>query len=194
MFSRIVSVENLLAAWLVFRRGKCGKADVMAFERNLEDNVLQLHDELISGSYRHGAYQRFAIADPKPRVIHKATVRDRVVHHAVYRVLEPIFEPTFIKDSYSCRRGKGTHRAVLRLAEFCNEVSGNGRRPCYVLQCDIAKFFASVDHVQLLKFIRRRVSDADVLSLLATILGSYEAPIERERERERVNVACPSAT
>jgi len=110
LFNEIIDLENLFLAWREFRRGKRGKFDVQIFERNLEDNLFILHQELKSGTYRHGDYTSFYITDPKLRKIHKATVRDRVLRHAIYRVLYPIFDKSFIYDSYSCRLDKGTGR------------------------------------------------------------------------------------
>src|ERR1700679_1157643 len=108
-YGEIISLENLFAAWQEFLPGKRGKADVQEFGRKLTDNILQLHQELANFTYTHGPYKAFNISDPKPRNIHKATVRDRVLHHAIYRQLYPFFDKTFIADSYSCQNAKGTH-------------------------------------------------------------------------------------
>ncbi len=104
-FENIISVENLLGAWQQFVKGKRAKPDVQAFQFNLLDNLCQLHRDLATGRYRHGLYQAFKINDPKPRQIHKASVRDRVLHHAVHRQLYWRFHPMFIADSFSCRLG-----------------------------------------------------------------------------------------
>src|SRR3989344_4888725 len=103
IYEDIISVENLLAAWKEFRRGKRGKKDVQEFQADLMHNVLSLHHDLVSQTYCHGGYKHFKIADPKPRDIHKASVRDRLLHHALYRQLYPFFDHTFIYESYSCR-------------------------------------------------------------------------------------------
>lgn len=108
-FEKIASAKNLLEAWREFLPGKRGKRDVQEFQLHLMDNILPLRADLINGTYRHGGYQAFSIVDPKPRSIHKATVRDRLVHHAIYRQLYPFFDRTFIADSFSCRNEKGTH-------------------------------------------------------------------------------------
>src|SRR5260370_19511743 len=105
------------------------------------DNVLQLHKDLTEKKYQHSAYYAFNISDHKPRNIHKATVRDRLLHHAIYRVLYPFFDRAFIADSYSCRLGKGTHAALNRFRTFSRAVSKNNTRTCWVLKCDIKKFF-----------------------------------------------------
>ena len=145
------------------------------FEWDLEDNIFRLHKELKSKTYRHGYYTSFYITDPKLRHIHKADVKDRIVHHAVYRVLYPIFDPTFIYDSYFCRVIKGTHRAVKRLNDFSLKVSKNYTAPCFTLKCDIRKFFFSVDHEILFSLISRKVKDEEGLDLVGEIIGSFNA-------------------
>jgi retron-type reverse transcriptase len=174
LFDRIISLDNLLLSWSEFKSGKRGKPDVQAFERNLEENLFNLHWELKNGSYRHQPYQSFLIFDPKLRQIHKAEVRDRVIHHAVFRILYALLDPTFVFDTYSCRVSKGTHRAVKRLESFTKSVGHNYRRPCYFLKCDVRKFFASVDHDTLKELIARRITDANTLKLVNKIIDSFQ--------------------
>lgn len=193
MYDSIISLENLFAAWREFRRGKRSKPDVQVFERHVEDGLFALHDDLMTGAYRHGPYKQFHIFDPKHRVIHKACVRDRIVHHAVHRVLSPFFDRSFVFDSYSCRIGKGTHAAVDRLERFARKVSKNWTGPCWVLKCDIRKFFDSVDHGTLLDMLSRRVPCPKTMGLLRTIIGSYEA-VDGIAEREREFKASLSET
>ena len=145
----------------------------MIFERNLEDNIFALHDELASRSYRHSPYEEFTVHDPKQRTIHKAQVKDRVVHQAIVNVIEPLFDARFIHDSYSCRVGKGTHVAVRRLRGFFRQASKNNTRTVYAVKCDVRKFFASVNHEALLRLLARRIVDEKVMSLLRTIIGSF---------------------
>lgn len=175
LFERITSKENLFIAWEEFRKGKQGRKDVQEFERKLEQNLFRLHRELIAGSYQHQPYSAFTICDPKQRRIHKATVQDRILHHAVFSVLNPIFEPMFISYSFSCRKGKGTHRAVDALDRMLRSVSRNGTRPCFVLKCDIHQFFASVDHHILLGILSKRVKDEKTIALLGEIIESFAA-------------------
>jgi retron-type reverse transcriptase len=175
LFERITSTENLFTAWEEFRKGKQGRKDVQDFERNFEQNLFRLHRELIAGTYRHQPYSAFTICDPKQRRIHKATVRDRILHHAVFSVLNPIFEPTFIAHSFSCRRSKGTHKAVDALERMLRSVSRNGTRPCFVLKCDIHQFFASVDHDILLGILEKRLKDEKAIALLREIVESFTA-------------------
>jgi RNA-directed DNA polymerase len=173
IFDKIISLENLFLAWQEFKKGKRKKKDVIEFEFNLEDNIFKLHWLLESNHYRHDRYQCFSICDPKPRTIHKASVRDRILHHAVFRVLYPIFDPSFIYDSYSCRLNKGTHRGVDRLGRFAERAGRHYRNNCFILKCDISKFFASIDHDILKNLIRRPISDARALKLLDIIIDSY---------------------
>ena len=128
MYKTIISIENLLEAWKEFLRGKKNKIDVQEFERNLMSNIINLHIDLKNKAYVHGMYKHFKISDPKPRDIHKAQVRDRLLHHAIYRVLYPYFDTKFIHDSYSCRLGKGTHKAINRFRDFERKVSKNHTR------------------------------------------------------------------
>lgn len=162
-----------MSAWREFRKGKRNKPDVAEFEMNLEDNLLSLHEELISGIWQPSPYYSFYITDPKLRHINKAGVRDRVLHQAVFRVLNPIFDRCFIYDSYSSRTGKGTHRAVARLETFCRKASHNYRRQIFVLKCDIKKFFDSIDQQILKSLIALKVEDKKVLWLVGLIIGSF---------------------
>jgi len=175
-YEDIISVENLLAAWKEFVRGKWKKKDVQEFQYKLMDNILTLHRDLTAGTYKHSGYDHFKISDPKPRDIHKATVRDRLLHHALYRKLYPFFDHTFIADSYSCRRRKGTHRAMNRFRSFAYKVSRNHTRTVWVLKCDIRKFFASIDQKILLYIIARHILDKRVAALIAEVVGSFHAP------------------
>lgn len=172
-FSEIISIDNLLSAWQEFIKGKRGKSDVQKFSANLFENILQLHYDLFNKTYQHGEYYNFNISDPKPRNISKASVRDRLVHHAIFRILYPYFDNKFIFDSYSCRKDKGTHKAMNRLQAMFNKVSVNNTKACYVLQCDIRKFFASINHDKLVGMLSRQIFDSDIMWLLKQIIGSF---------------------
>lgn len=137
------------------------------------DNIVTLHKELSEKTYRHGGYEAFKINDPKPRDIHKATVRDRLMHHAIYRTLYLYFDRKFIFDSYSCRIGKGTHRAINRFRDFSRKVSKNNKRTCWVLKCDIRKFFANINHGILKNILQKHIGDENVLWLIAQIIDSF---------------------
>ena len=173
-YDDIISVENLLEAWKEFLRGKRKKQDVQEFQADLMHNIFSLHNDLVGQTYCHGGYHHFKIADPKPRNIHKASVRDRLLHHAIYRILYPYFDCTFVSDSYSCRLGKGTHRAMNRFRAFTYQVSKNHTRTCWVLKCDIRKFFASIDHQTLFAILEKYISDQNILWLLREVVSSFQ--------------------
>ena len=175
-FEYIVSLDNLLLAWKEFLRGKRNKKDVQEFYFRLMDNTISLHQDLVNHTYKHGGYQAFNISDPKPRNIHKASVRDRLVHHAIYRKLYPFFDKTFIANSFSCRIGKGTHKALNRFRSVAFKVSKNNTRTCWILKCDIKKFFASIDHDILMSILQKYILDGDVLWLLGKVINSFPGP------------------
>jgi RNA-directed DNA polymerase len=173
LFDKIIQPETLFTAWKEFRDGKSKKLDVLLFEQELEQNIFSLSRALQSKTYKHEGYTDFYISDPKRRHIHKASVRDRVLHHAITRIFYPVFEPTFITNSFSCRVGKGSHKGVNTLRTMLRKESLNNTRQCYVLKCDVRKFFDSVDHSILLSILRRRIKDPDTLWLLENIIESY---------------------
>jgi len=175
-FQEICSVENILDAWCEFSKGKHQKKDVQEFQLHLMDNILLLNKDLLSLKYKHGKYESFNINDPKPRNIHKASVRDRLLHHAIYRVLYPYFDKKFIDDSYSCRLGKGTHKALNQLKSFINKSSQNNSRRCFVLKCDIRKFFANIDHEILKKILEKHIKDKNILWLFSQVIDSFFSP------------------
>lgn len=175
IYNDIISFENLLFSWREFLCGKRKRKDVAKFSLNFLDNIITLSRELKEKTYRHGGYQAFKINDPKPRDIHKASVRDRLVHHAVYRILYSYFDKKFIFDSYSCRVDKGTHRAINRLRNFAYVVSKNNTCTCWVLKCDIRKFFANIDHGILKNILARHIGDKNILWLLAQVIDSFHA-------------------
>jgi len=184
IFDKIISLENLFSAWDKFKSDKQKKRDVQKFEWRLEENIFQLRRDLKYGRYKHGAYTSFYIHNPKQRHIHKAIVRDRILHHAVFAVLNPIFEPTFISNSLSCRIGKGTHKGIDILGKTLRQVSSNSFKPCFALKCDIKKFFETVDHSILLSIIHKRIKDVDAIWLLKEIVESsiskYSTLFERK--------------
>lgn len=175
MYEDIISEENLLEAWKEFLAGKRKRVDVQKFQECLLSNILSLQRDLVAGRYKHSKYEAFRISDPKPRDIHKASVRDRLLHHAIYRKLYYFFDRKFIADSFSCRAAKGTHRAMNRFRDFARKESRNHTKTVWVLKCDIKKFFASIDQRVLLKIVCRHIADEDVRRLLAEIVGSFNA-------------------
>lgn len=174
-YEDVISIENLLEAWREFVKGKRNRKDAQEFERHLMMNILSLHERLADRTYRHSPYEAFGISDPKPRRIHKASVGDRVLHRAVYRKLYPFFDRTFITDSFSCREGKGTHKALDRFRRMAWETGRNHTRTCWVLKCDIRRFFASIHHGALLDILAAKIREPAIVELLRTVVGSFDS-------------------
>ncbi len=164
IYTQLYRWDNLLLAYQRASRGKRGHANVAAFEYRLEDNLLRLQAELAGQSYQPGPYTSFYIHEPKRRLISAAPFPDRVVHHALGNLIEPLFERSFIFDSYANRIGKGTHRALARCQEFA-------RRYRYVLQADVEQFFPAIDHAILRAILARKIEDERVMGLIDRILA-----------------------
>ena len=164
-----------MEAWKEFVKGKRGKHDVQEFSLHLMDNIFALHYELLNHSYKHGGYQAFNICDPKPRNIHKAIVCDRLLHHAIHRKLYPFFDKIFISDSYSCRINKGTHKAINHFRQFGYKVTENNTKSCWVLKCDVKKFFANIHHEILIKILQKYIKDKNILWLLQKVIESFSS-------------------
>ncbi|PJA90531.1 MAG: hypothetical protein CO137_00070 [Candidatus Magasanikbacteria bacterium CG_4_9_14_3_um_filter_32_9] len=173
LFDEITSLEGLFSAWEGFKRGKEGRLDVQKFFLNLERNIFNLYEKVKSGTYQHSAYTSFLVCDPKLRNINKAEVVDRVMHHSIVKHIEPLFEKSFIFDSYSSRIGKGTHRGVERLKSFCLKLTKNKTRTAWALKCDIRKFFDSVDHDILISILRDKIRDEKLMEIIEKIIRSY---------------------
>lgn len=165
LYDDIASFPSLMVAAGRAIKGKRSKAGAASFMANLEPEVLRLERELQGNTYHPGRYKVIYVRDPKPRMVSAAPFRDRVVHHAFCSVAEPIFERGFIHDSFANRRGKGTHRAVGRFEQF-------QERYCYVLRCDIYRYFPAIDHDVLKKDIRRRIGCERTLSLSDKIIDA----------------------
>lgn len=164
LFEQIVSFGNLeRAAGMALRGGK--RINAARFYFHLETELIRLEDELRSGMYQPRPYRVFEIFEPKRRVISAADIRDRVVHHAICRILEPILERRSIADSFACRRGKGSQAAAHRVQYLM-------RRDGWFLKCDIRHYFASIDHVRLRSLLRRIIKDRRLLELLDRIIDA----------------------
>jgi retron-type reverse transcriptase len=172
LWDSLISWENLVHAARKARRGKRSRYSVQIFEFQLEKALLHLQTELRQQTYRPGRFSTHWIYEPKKRLISAAPYRDRVVHHALMNILEPILDQHFHSNSYACRKNKGTHKAADRLQQLMKSNR-------YVLQCDIQKFFPSIDHEVLKSLFRRLIKDARVLALMDLIVdGSNDQPSE----------------
>jgi retron-type reverse transcriptase len=174
LFDGLVSVESLLNAWRSFKKDKNPHKDIFSFEFDLEDHLFKLHRELSDGAYKHGGYTSFYVSDPKLRHIHKAPVRDRVIHHAAVNLVGPFFERSFIFDSYASRKGKGIHKGFKRLEQFAWKLSQNNTKTVWVLKCDVRRFFDSIDHAILLKLLSKKIQDDKLMSVIDVIVRSFE--------------------
>jgi retron-type reverse transcriptase len=172
--SEILTYENILKAWEDFVKGKRKRDDVHSFAIRLGDNLLDVFTDLKKKTYTHGLYQEYIVYDPKKRIIHKASVRDRVVHRFVYNALYSYFNKRYIHDSYSCRIGKGTHKAYDRFRKFANNVSKNYTKPCWVLKFDIKKCFESIDRDVLKMILSWHIADTSLRDLVFHIVDSFE--------------------
>jgi len=173
VYKDITSTENLLRAWQEFVRGKKNKKNVSEFSLNLLDNIFKLHKELRNKTYRHSDYEHFKITDPKHRDIHKASVGDRLLHHAICSIIKLYFDKKFVYDCYSSRDYKGAHRAMSRFRCFAGKVSKNHTKICWVLKCDVKKFFATIDHEVLLSIFHKHIKDEDINWLIQEIVSSF---------------------
>lgn len=175
LYSAVCHWTNLLLAYRLAAKGKRGKTSTATFEYHVADRLLEIQQELTDFTYRPGPYVNFIIHEPKMRRISAATFRDRVVHHALCNVIEPIFERRFIDHSYANRQGKGTHLAVQRVQALA------GGYP-YVLRADIVKHFPSIDHQILFDYIAGIIRDEGVLWLIDQILKSGDGVLADEYE------------
>lgn len=175
LFDALTQWDNLLLAFNKAAKGKRGRTTTAAFEAKLADNLLQLQAELQNGTYRPKAYTHFFIHEPKRRRISAARFRDRVVHHALCQIIEPLFEKSFIFDSYANRVGKGTHKAIDRFQY-------NATRFEHVLRCDIVQHFAAIDHQILIQILGKKIDDKQIMALVETIIASGRGVLDQEYE------------
>lgn len=168
LFDSVTAFDNL---WLASRKARLGKRhrpEVLDFEYNLEANLFQIQEQLIDETYVFSPYRHFTIYEPKKREISAAPYRDRVVHHALCNVIEPILDKAMIFDSYACRRGKGMHSALDRAQQFM-------RANSWALKIDIRKYFFTIDHEILTEDIQKKITDIRVMGLIRKILDSYQS-------------------
>lgn len=175
IFHRVTAFSNLYLAYREANKGKRNLPEVQRFEYYLEERLWEIKYELEAENYRWGGYRAFWIHDPKPRFIHAAPFRDRVVHHAIHQVIEPIFESSLIYDTYACRKGKGTLAAVLRYDAFVRRLNGRG----YVLKCDIHHYFASIDHRILKSLILKKIGGQRLLRLLDSLIDTHQEDVAK---------------
>lgn len=173
LWAKLTSFENLYQAFNGARLGKRYHGDVMRYAADVEANIVNLQNHLLWKSWEPGPAREFVVLEPKMRAIKAPPFSDRVLHHALVQVVEPLFERKFIYDSYACRKGKGTQAAVARVQHFLRVAQRNWGRGLYVVKADISRYFASIRHDVLMTEIEKVVSDADVLWLWRRLLAGY---------------------
>lgn len=175
LYEQIYSVNNLILAWRKARKHKTKKDYVIEFESDLRNNLFKLHKELAEQTYLPKSLKTFILRDPKTRKISKSAFRDRIVHHTIVNIIEPLFDKSFIYDSCANRVGKGNLFALKRFDRFKRKVSQNGTRGCFVFKADIKHYFQEVNHEVLLKIIARKISDEKVINLITKILNNFDS-------------------
>jgi len=170
LYDQICTRENLYMAYLKARKGKARTSGVRIFEADLENNLEALYCQLVDGKYKTSEYDVFTIYEPKERLIYRLPFQDRVLHHAIMNVLEPIWVPIFIRHTYSCIKGRGIHAAVRDIHRDLKDIGGTQ----YCLKIDIRKFYPTVDHVILKNILRKKIKDNRLLDLLDGIIDSAE--------------------
>ncbi len=170
IYSKIYNLSNLLLAWRKTRKGKTKKYYVKEFEKDTIGNLIKLQEELKNETYTPLPLKTFILRDPKTRKISKSAFRDRIVHHAIVNVLEPIFDKTFIYDSCANRKGRGNLFALERFELFKRKVTNNIKSEAFCLKADIKHYFEEVDHEILLKILRRKINDEQTINLVIKIL------------------------
>ncbi len=171
IYSKIYDYENIYKAYLSARKSKRYRSEVLKFTANLEENLINIQNELIWKTYRPRAVRQFYVTEPKMRLITAPAFYDRVVHHAIHNIIEPIFDKTFIQHSYACRNSKGTHAAVDYFQDTLRDMQKKHGR-VYCLKLDVAKYFPSIDHEVLYGLIKRKIKDADALWLIRKIIDN----------------------
>lgn len=169
VWNRLISFENLFLAWEAAARGKRYTLPVLKFGANLEEKLFLIQDRLRSKTWRPGPWREFISKEPKLRLIQAPPFADRIVHHALCNLINPVFERRFIQDSYACRKRKGTHAAGIRLTDFLRRHTRHGRR-VYVLKADIKSYFPSIDHDILMQIVEKNIADRDILWLVSQIV------------------------
>lgn len=175
LYTLLCSYDNLLLAFKKAKKRKSRKPYVLEFEANLENNLKQLQTELLLETYTPAPLKTFIIHDPKTRKISKSHFRDRIVHHTICNIIEPIFQRTFIYDSFANQKGKGTHSALKRFDYFKRKASKNNTKNCYVLKADIKHYFDTVDQNILINIISQKIKDEKLIRLISRILANHKS-------------------
>jgi len=169
LYNKITTFENICGAYRKAALGRRYTSEVLSFSNNLEENLISIQEDLITRAYKPGRYRTFTIYEPKKRLIYVSPFRDRVVHHAIMNIIEPIWDNLFIYDSYACRKMKGSHNAMYRVVKFLREAKQRWDR-VYCLKADVTKFFPSINHHILMEIVAQKIKCRDTLDLIRKIV------------------------
>jgi len=172
LWEQIVNFENLYTAYRSAAKGKRFRNEVLAFSSCLEDNLFDLRDDLLNGTYKVGGYREFYVYEPKKRLVMALPFRDRVAQWAIYRIINPVFTAGYIEDSFACIDGRGIHAAAKRIQYFTQLVARENNGGGYCLKMDVSKYFYRINHDVLMDILRRRFGDRELLALLERIIRS----------------------
>ena len=178
LYKKLYRIQNLILAWRKARKGKTKKIYVMEFEQNIRENLLKLKEELINQAYFPKPLKTFILRDPKTRKISKSEFRDRIIHHALCNIIEPIFDKSFIYDSCANQIGKGNLFALNRFYKFLRKVTKNNTQDAYCLKADIKHYFQEVNHEILIKIISKKIKDKEIIWLIRQILNNHSYEIK----------------
>jgi retron-type reverse transcriptase len=170
LYEQICLMKNLIPAWRNARKHKTKKDYILEFEKELGTNLFRIQKELIEQNYSPKPLKTFILRDPKTRIISKSDFRDRIVHHAIIKIIEPLFDKSFIYDSCANRKGKGNLFALKRFNIFKRRVTDNLHSEAYCLKADIKHYFQEVNHTILINFLSRKIKDERVIELIKRIL------------------------
>jgi len=177
MYSKICDLQNIYSAYLKARSCKRYKHEILKYTKDLENQLILINKELHDKTYKHGKYYEFIVNDSKKRVIQVAPFKDRIIHHSLCNIIEPIFDKKFIYDSYACRKEKGSHKAINRLRKFIRSIKDRNNfenyEGIYYLKCDIVKYFNSINRDILFRLIIKSIKDQSTLWLIEKIINSY---------------------
>jgi retron-type reverse transcriptase len=181
LYTKIISIKNLILAWRKARKGKTTKDYIVKFEKDLPFHLKYLNKELYSQTYCPKPLKTFILRDPKTRKISKSEFRDRVVHHALCNIIEPIFDKTFIYDNCASRKGKGVLLALNRFEDFRRKLTNNFTSKGFCFKADIKHYFEEIDQDILLEIIKRKIKCEKTIWLVKQILQNK---VVEERERD----------
>jgi len=174
IYPQIYDIKNIISAYKKTRKGKTKKAYVINFEKSLGKNLKNIHTELKLEIYSPSKLKTFILRDPKVRIISKSEFKDRIIHHAICNIIEPIFKKTFIYDSCANQKHKGTLFGIVRFEKYKLKVTNNLSKEAFCLKCDIKKYFDNVSREILIKILCKKIKCRKTIQLIEKILNNFK--------------------